>query len=64
MVLKFRHQISNANFMVGLLDGKDEMCDICYTRAKDNPPSKEEIDKHNVKILEDAEKMRMDMFRI
>ncbi len=64
IVSKFRHQVSNANFMMGLLPDKQEMCDICYTRAKSNPPTKEEVDKDNEERIKHAEKMREDMMKL
>lgn len=64
IVAKFRHEVSTANFMIGLLPNREEMCDVCYTKAKSDPPSKEEVDKSNVKRIADAEKMREDLMKI
>ena len=64
MVLKFRHEVSNSNFMVGLLDVKEEMCDICYSRAKAQPPSKDEIDERNQCRSGEAERMRAEISRL
>lgn len=63
LVSKFRHEVATANFMIGLLPDKDEMCDICYTRAKDSPPTKKEVNKDNQDRIARAEKMREDCYR-
>lgn len=44
----FRHNVQTSNFMIGKLPNGEEMCDICYTRAKNNPPSKEEYNDYHV----------------
>jgi hypothetical protein len=63
MIAKFRHEVRTANFMVGLLPDKEEMCDVCYTRAKSNPPTKEEVDDFDTDAIESAKKMRLEMMK-
>ena len=58
-MIKFRHQVAHANFMVGRLESKDEMCDFCYTRAKEHPPTKEEVDAENKKIIDDVDEIQV-----